>query len=180
MADSVIKIGDKYYRKTAGNQILNNLSFMSGYSDGLGDYLRNHNCIKDSLVEYFNEKEIGSEKVDIMSDELSSMIINIINMTLKLSFEPINKVLEEHNISEEEVYEILRTNKVREEAKKFRDKFKDCNKIQCKKCKQFIKFEDIELDHIIPVAEGGSSDPSNLQFLCHKCHMEKHHGVKED
>lgn len=180
MADSVIKIGDKYYRKTAGNQILNNLSFMSGYSDGLGDYLRNHNCIKGSLVEYLNEKEIDSEKVDIMSDELSSMIINIINMALKLSFEPIEKVLEENDISEEEAYEILRTNKVRVEAKKFRDKFKGCNKIQCSKCKQFIEFENIELDHITPVADGGSSVPSNLQFLCHKCHMEKHHGVKED
>ena len=32
---------------------------------------------------------------------------------------------------------------------------------------------DIEIDHIVPVARGGGSDESNLQPLCHQCHMRK-------
>src|SRR6266849_6461242 len=31
--------------------------------------------------------------------------------------------------------------------------------------------EDLETDHIIPVADGGSSDIENLQTLCHHCHQ---------
>lgn len=32
---------------------------------------------------------------------------------------------------------------------------------------------DIEVDHILPVARGGSNDESNLQPLCHQCHTRK-------
>lgn len=31
-----------------------------------------------------------------------------------------------------------------------------------------------ECDHIIPLSEGGTNDPSNIQVLCHDCHLEKH------
>lgn len=31
----------------------------------------------------------------------------------------------------------------------------------------------LELDHIVPLADGGSEDESNLQVLCRKCHKEK-------
>lgn len=177
MANSVVQIGDKYYKKQYGDTMIKDISIVSQCVEGLGDYLKNYNCIKDALVEYFNEKNIDSEKINNMSDELSSMIINIISMSLKLSFEPISKTLE---ISKEEADEIIRINKVRMEAHRYRDRFKDCTKVQCNKCKQFIKFEESELDHIVPVNEGGTSDTSNLQFLCHKCHMEKHHSVKEE
>ena len=27
-----------------------------------------------------------------------------------------------------------------------------------------------EVDHIVPIAEGGTDDPSNLRSLCHDCH----------
>lgn len=34
---------------------------------------------------------------------------------------------------------------------------------------------ELEVDHIVPLAEGGSEfDADNLQVLCHKCHIEKH------
>ena len=94
MANSVVQIGDKYYKKQYGDTMIKDISIVSQCVEGLGDYLKNYNCIKDALVEYFNEKNIDSEKINNMSDELSSMIINIISMSLKLSFEPISKTLE--------------------------------------------------------------------------------------
>lgn len=33
--------------------------------------------------------------------------------------------------------------------------------------------DDIEVDHIVPVAKGGTNDESNLQPLCHQCHVRK-------
>lgn len=40
----------------------------------------------------------------------------------------------------------------------------------CDKCGSV---ENIEVDHIIRVADGGSHDESNLQLLCHDCHVKK-------
>lgn len=34
--------------------------------------------------------------------------------------------------------------------------------------------EDLEVDHITPISEGGSHDLSNLQTLCAECHAKKH------
>lgn len=42
---------------------------------------------------------------------------------------------------------------------------------RCMKCKRLTHF--LTLDHIIPKAEGGTSDISNLQLLCLRCHKLK-------
>ncbi|WP_046698977.1 HNH endonuclease [Moraxella bovoculi] len=34
---------------------------------------------------------------------------------------------------------------------------------------------DLELDHIVNIANGGTDDPSNLQTLCKSCHAKKTH-----
>lgn len=31
----------------------------------------------------------------------------------------------------------------------------------------------LEIDHIVPLADGGTSEQANLQALCRACHMEK-------
>lgn len=31
----------------------------------------------------------------------------------------------------------------------------------------------MEWDHIVPLSEGGADHESNLQGLCHSCHVEK-------
>lgn len=32
---------------------------------------------------------------------------------------------------------------------------------------------DVEVDHIVALADGGSEHPSNLQTLCKPCHKDK-------
>ncbi len=48
-----------------------------------------------------------------------------------------------------------------------RDGYRCCN------CGKSGRYEDLEIDHIIPVSKGGKSEYGNLQTLCHKCNVEK-------
>jgi 5-methylcytosine-specific restriction protein A len=34
-----------------------------------------------------------------------------------------------------------------------------------------IRFDPWDVDHIVPVAEGGTDDPANLRLLCMACHV---------
>jgi 5-methylcytosine-specific restriction protein A len=43
---------------------------------------------------------------------------------------------------------------------------------QCNQCKKGIK-KHFEIDHIMPLAQGGNNDIKNLQILCKGCHQEK-------
>lgn len=42
---------------------------------------------------------------------------------------------------------------------------------RCRKCHR--KTNDLEVDHIYPVAKGGKSTFDNLQTLCHRCNVKK-------
>lgn len=44
---------------------------------------------------------------------------------------------------------------------------------RCRKCGKTDAFENLEIDHIIPISKGGKSSPDNLQVLCHQCNKEK-------
>ncbi len=43
---------------------------------------------------------------------------------------------------------------------------------QCQSCG---KKQHLNIDHIIPLAKGGSNDMSNLQTLCQTCNQQKKH-----
>ncbi|MGI0491694.1 HNH endonuclease [Alkalinema pantanalense CENA528] len=44
---------------------------------------------------------------------------------------------------------------------------------QCKSCGKTSPHTKLEIDHIIPLANGGSNDLSNLQTLCRTCNAQK-------
>jgi 5-methylcytosine-specific restriction enzyme A len=46
---------------------------------------------------------------------------------------------------------------------------------QCKSCGKTNLETTLNIDHIIPLAQGGSNDISNLQTLCQNCNQKKKH-----
>jgi 5-methylcytosine-specific restriction endonuclease McrA len=45
------------------------------------------------------------------------------------------------------------------------------------KCVECGRKENLEFDHIIPLAEGGSSTERNVQLLCERCNRKKGKGI---
>jgi len=56
----------------------------------------------------------------------------------------------------------------KEERQQLLDKADGC----CELCNKVLK-KAFDIDHIIPLAEGGTNDSNNLQVLCKPCHFEK-------
>lgn len=46
---------------------------------------------------------------------------------------------------------------------------------QCQSCGKTEQKTKLNIDHIIPLATGGSNDISNLQTLCSHCNQKKKH-----
>jgi 5-methylcytosine-specific restriction endonuclease McrA len=46
---------------------------------------------------------------------------------------------------------------------------------QCRSCGKTHQETTLNIDHIIPIAQGGSNDISNLQTLCKTCNQKKKH-----
>jgi 5-methylcytosine-specific restriction endonuclease McrA len=49
------------------------------------------------------------------------------------------------------------------------------DKYQCQSCGKTEEETKLNIDHIIPLAKGGSNDISNLQTLCSLCNQKKKH-----
>jgi 5-methylcytosine-specific restriction endonuclease McrA len=52
-------------------------------------------------------------------------------------------------------------------------KLRSLQKGKCACCKTELKKTKEHLDHIVPLARGGTSNDENLQLLCAKCNLEK-------
>lgn len=53
-------------------------------------------------------------------------------------------------------------------------------KIYAMPCSVCGRADDIECDHIVGIADGGDSRPSNIQPLCRTCNMLKRHHKTND
>ncbi|MCT7949805.1 HNH endonuclease [Ancylothrix sp. C2] len=51
------------------------------------------------------------------------------------------------------------------------------NNYQCQSCGKTHQETQLSIDHIIPLAKGGSNDVSNLQTLCLTCNQKKTHKI---
>ncbi|MHC5726464.1 MAG: HNH endonuclease [Nostoc sp.] len=51
------------------------------------------------------------------------------------------------------------------------------DKYQCQSCHSIFFKTELNVDHIIPLALGGSNDLSNLQTLCRHCNNKKKHRI---
>ncbi len=49
---------------------------------------------------------------------------------------------------------------------------------QCNFCR--IQLSEYHIDHVVPLARGGSNWPSNLQLLCPPCNISKGTMIYED
>ncbi len=43
----------------------------------------------------------------------------------------------------------------------------------CQECGRYLKDDEVEFDHIIPISKGGSSEESNLRLTCRECNRRK-------
>lgn len=48
---------------------------------------------------------------------------------------------------------------------------------QCKSCGKTNREAQLNIDHIIPLAQGGPDDISNFQTLCSTCNQKKKHRI---
>ncbi|MGB3514212.1 MAG: HNH endonuclease [Microcoleaceae cyanobacterium] len=53
------------------------------------------------------------------------------------------------------------------------------DRYHCKSCGQTGNETELTIDHIIPLATGGTNDISNLQTLCRCCNQKKKHHFDE-
>ena len=50
----------------------------------------------------------------------------------------------------------------------------------CNECKTVLEIKAMQIDHILPLAMGGTNDNDNLQVLCKKCHFDKTKNEQEN
>lgn len=49
----------------------------------------------------------------------------------------------------------------------------------CQQCYQYVPDDELEFDHIIPVAKGGPTTVANLRLLCRTCNRKKSSALGE-
>ena len=54
------------------------------------------------------------------------------------------------------------------------------NKGRCAICGKFVPFDEFTIDHIIPLAKGGTNELKNLQCTCKTCNLIKQDILPED
>lgn len=87
------------------------------------------------------------------------------------------KVINTDNGEEESVNsKVKRKNFTQSERVKVYNK----NRGRCAICGKFVPYDEFTVDHIIPLAKGGTNKPENLQCTCKTCNLIKQDILPED
>jgi len=54
-----------------------------------------------------------------------------------------------------------------------RDRILVRDAFQCRACGRVVSGHAVNVDHIVPLADGGTDEDANLQTLCRSCHGKK-------
>ena len=108
------------------------------------------------------------------------------NLTLNLSWKRIRELCEKHDVEFKNQTFVQFIKQLRDKHYQIDRKILSNNErniiinnyeSKCNICKTQI--EDGEIDHITPLANGGSNEDINLQYLCKSCHKQKTKNEKE-
>lgn len=95
-----------------------------------------------------------------------------LNKFINKSWKRIDRFQKKYSLQSSKILKIQATRNYKVRWKIFkRDNF-TCQKCGCQ--------EDLELDHIIPLSQGGEDKEDNMQTLCKKCNVQKMHSQKDN
>ncbi len=129
------------------------------------------------LRKLFKEKDINEDLFEVYWDE-EEWLIDKLSRSRKVKIEDVKKYLTKANL---EKYFGKKTTVKKTTTRTTRKKFSravekaiwDKYKHRCAICGVHTGFSYGEIDHIKPLAKGGSNSVGNLQWLCHRCNKLK-------
>lgn len=48
----------------------------------------------------------------------------------------------------------------------------------CQECHIYVRDDQVEFDHIIPLSKGGATSVDNLRLLCRQCNRKKSNSIE--
>ena len=84
------------------------------------------------------------------------------------------------NLETMQQIEDVHKNKRKQFSQAERVKIYNNSKGRCAICGKFIPYDSFTVDHIIPLAKGGTNEMSNLQVACNTCNLIKQDILPED
>jgi hypothetical protein len=142
----------------------------------------------EKMLSIFEEKEIPTEKVKILTPEVSSLTVTLTEKTLK-NLEKLKGHLAHKRLNNDELfnyifnlalekllidkYHLNTSGRNQESTTRYipteiRKRVYLRDKGRCQNCKSVYK---VEFDHILPFSMGGKSSEENLRLLCFSCNQ---------
>lgn len=133
---------------------------------------------KDSYYCYLNEKHAVLKTQDI---NLATMFDSQVNARVLLN--KASKKLKDYKIVDLENMQVIGDiHKIKRKQFSQTERVKIYNKSKgrCAICGKFIPYDSFTIDHIIPLAKGGTNAMDNLQVACSVCNLIKQDILPED
>jgi 5-methylcytosine-specific restriction endonuclease McrA len=132
-----------------------------------------------ALATYFASKEQAEGLLKKATSKLKGFQIETVEENEETDERPIEKIIEkpiEKKTEKNESHGSARKCFSLEERNDIYAKSEG----RCAICGAFVRFDKFTIDHIIPLAKGGTNDHSNLQCTCQSCNRMKQDILPED